>query len=75
MNNYYEKVVASTENILTVLDRLGDFASRISRREFCHKQQREPQADERRWLWVDDFKAGRLNAGVESKQATVAGRV
>jgi len=24
---------------LTVLDRLGDFASRISRREYCHEQQ------------------------------------
>jgi hypothetical protein len=45
VNNYYEKVVASTENILTVLDRLRDFASRISRREFCQEQE-EQEADE-----------------------------
>jgi hypothetical protein len=38
VNNFYEKALACTENILTVLDRLGDFASRISRREFCQEQ-------------------------------------
>ena len=31
--------VPSALHILTVLDRLGDFASRISRREFCQEQQ------------------------------------
>ena len=30
---------------LTVLDRLGDFASRISRQEFCQEQE-EQEADE-----------------------------
>jgi hypothetical protein len=39
VNNYYEKALASTENILTVLDRLGDFALRVSRREFCQEQE------------------------------------
>ena len=31
--------VPSALHILTVLDRLGDFASRISRREFCQEQE------------------------------------
>jgi hypothetical protein len=72
VNNYYEKVVASTENILTVLDRLGDFALRISRREYCHEQQTSRSR-------MNDSEIGYPQAmphkrGFESAQAPVAGR-
>jgi hypothetical protein len=46
---------------LTVLDRLGDFALRISRREFCQEQQTD-----RRQMNADGDGLGRLESGGKS---------